>query len=304
MTDPPLSSEPLHQPDEAGPRPVDAGASPAADEPLPVRTPRAGRNLPAAIAVGFALAGVSVAGLFVVKPLFLVVVLVVGALGVWELAQALSTRGIRIPLVPVLAGGGAMLIGAYVEGTRALSVAMALSVLACLLWRLAGGQSGFVADATAGVFVVAYVPLLGSFVVLMLAEADGAWKVATFIAVTVASDVGGYAAGATLGRHPMAAGISPKKSWEGFAGSMLGGLLTGALMVSLALEGPWQAGLLLGACAVCLATLGDLGESLVKRDLGIKDMSSVLPGHGGMMDRLDSLLAVAPVAWLVLHTLL
>lgn len=273
-------------------------------EPLPVRTPRAGRNLPAAIAVGVAMAAVSVAALFVVKPLFLVVVLSVGALGVYELSAALSSRGIRIPLVPVMAGGAAMLVGSYVKGTEALSVGMALTMLACILWRLGRGQSGYVADVTAGVFVVAYVPLLGSFVVLMLAEADGAWRVATFIALTVASDVGGYAAGATLGKRPMAPSISPKKSWEGFAGSMLGGLLAGALMVSLALDGPWLVGLLLGACAVCLATLGDLGESLIKRDLGIKDMSSVLPGHGGMMDRLDSLLAVAPVAWLVLHTLL
>ncbi len=271
---------------------------------MPVRTSRAGRNLPAAIAVGVAMAGVSVAALFVVKPVFLVVVLSVGALGVHELSSALASRDINIPLVPIFVGGGAMLVGSYVGGTEALSAGMALTMLGCLLWRLGRGQSGFVADVTAGVFVVAYVPLLGSFVVLMLAEPDGARKVATFIALTVASDVGGYAAGATLGRHPMAPRISPKKSWEGFAGSMLAGLLTGALMVSLALDGRWQVGLLLGACAVCLATLGDLGESLIKRDLGIKDMSSVLPGHGGMMDRLDSLLAVAPVAWLVLHKLL
>jgi phosphatidate cytidylyltransferase len=295
MTDPHPSIEPVHE------EPNTPGATP---DPLPVRTPRAGRNLPAAIAVGLAMAAVSIASLFVVKPLFLVVVLVVGALGVYELAQALGTRDIHVPLVPVLAGGAAMLVGSYVGGTEALSAAMALTMLACLLWRLGRGQAGYVADVTAGVFVVAYVPLLGSFVVLMLAEADGAWKVATFIAVTVASDVGGYAAGATLGRHPMAPRISPKKSWEGFAGSMIAGVVTGALMVSLALDGGWAVGLLLGACAVCLATLGDLGESLIKRDLGIKDMSSVLPGHGGMMDRLDSLLAVAPVAWLVLHTLL
>ncbi len=288
----------------AAPGPDSASASPATPDPMPVRTSRAGRNLPAAIAVGVAMAGVSVAALFVVKPVFLVVVLSVGALGVHELSSALASRDINIPLVPIFVGGGAMLVGSYVGGTEALSAGMALTMLGCLLWRLGRGQSGFVADVTAGVFVVAYVPLLGSFVVLMLAEPDGAWKVATFIALTVASDVGGYAAGATLGRHPMAPRISPKKSWEGFAGSMLAGLLTGALMVSLALDGRWQVGLLLGACAVCLATLGDLGESLIKRDLGIKDMSSVLPGHGGMMDRLDSLLAVAPVAWLVLHELL
>jgi phosphatidate cytidylyltransferase len=101
----------------------------------------------------------------------------------------------------------------------------------------------------------------------------------------------------------MAPRISPKKSWEGFAGSTAASLLVGVLIVTLGLDGPWWAGVVLGICTACLATLGDLGESLIKRDLGIKDMSNVLPGHGGMMDRLDSLLAVAPVAWLVLHTL-
>jgi phosphatidate cytidylyltransferase len=273
-------------------------------EPLPVRTARAGRDLSAAIGVGVLLGALAVAALFVLKPVFLGVVLAVGTLGISELSQALSTRGIRIPLVPVLAGSWAVLVGTYVGGTDVLSLAVALTVLACLFWRLGQGQDGFVADVTGGVFVVSYVAVLGSFVVLMLRHTDGAWWVATFIVVTVASDIGGYAAGATLGKHPMAPRISPKKSWEGFAGSVLASLLAGVAMVTLALDGRWEVGLLLGACAACLATLGDLGESIIKRDLGIKDMSSVLPGHGGMMDRLDSLLAVAPVAWLVLHTLL
>lgn len=269
----------------------------------PVRSRRAGRDLPAAIGVGLALAAVIIASLFVLKPLFLVVVLAAGTLGTWELSQALATRGIRLPLVPVVAGGWAMLLGSYVGGTEVLSVATALTGLACLLWRLVDGQDGFVADATAGVFVVSYVPLLGSFIVLMLAEPDGDWRVAAFIVVTVASDIGGYAAGSTLGKHQMAPRISPKKSWEGFAGSLIASLVAGWLTVDLGLGGPWWVGLLLGACTACLATLGDLGESMIKRDLRIKDMSNVLPGHGGMMDRLDSLLAVAPVAWLVLHTL-
>ena len=276
---------------------------PSTHQPLSVRRSRAGRDLPAAIGVGVGLGAVIVASLVVLEPLFVAVVLALGALGSWELSQALATRGIRIPLVPVVGGGWAMLVGTYLAGTEALAIATALTGLACLLWRLPAGQDGFVADATAGVFVVAYLPLLGSFVILMLTEPDGSWRVAAFVLVTVASDVGGYAAGALLGRHPMAPRISPKKSWEGFAGSLAACLVVGVLTVAWGLHGPWTAGVVLGVCTACLATLGDLMESLIKRDLGIKDMSNVLPGHGGMMDRLDSLLAVAPVAWLVLHTL-
>ena len=303
MTEPSPPTQPIRPRPAAAPA-SEAGASPADPGPLPVRTSRAGRNLSAAIAVGVLLGALAVAALFVLKPVFLVVVLAVGTLGIWELSQALRTGGIRIPLVPVLVGSWAMLVGTYVGGTQALSLAMALTGLACLFWRLGRGQDGFVADVTAGFFVVSYVSVLGSFVVLMLAQREGAWWVATFIVVTVASDIGGYAAGATMGKHPMAPRISPKKSWEGFAGSVIASVLAGAAMVTLGLEGRWEVGLLLGASAACMATLGDLGESFLKRDLGIKDMSSVLPGHGGMMDRLDSLLAVAPVAYLVLSTLL
>jgi len=194
-------------------------------------------------------------------------------------------------------------VGAYYGGSEVLSVALALSVIGCLVWRLADGPDGFLRDAAAGALVLSYVPLLGAFIVLMLAEADGAWRVATFVLVTTASDIGGFAVGVFLGRHVMAPTISPKKSWEGFAGSVGTSMLVGWVTVAYLLEGPWWAGLLLGAAAALVATLGDLGESLIKRDLGIKDMGNLLPGHGGLMDRLDSLLAVAPVAWVIMRVL-
>ena len=135
----------------------------------------------------------------------------------------------------------------------------------------------------------------------MLAEDDGAWRVFTFIVVTISSDIGGYALGVVAGKHPMAPSVSPKKSWEGFAGSAIACVVAGTLTVPLLLDGPWWAGLLVGLAAVLAATLGDLSESMIKRDLGIKDMGSVLPGHGGVMDRLDSLVIAAPVVWLLLH---
>lgn len=273
------------------------------DVPPAPKKSRAGRDLSAAIAVGVGLGAVVVASLFVVKAAFIAVVLAVAVLGVVELSQALRTNGTRIPLVPVLTGGVVMLVATYVGGTEAIAVATALTVIGTLIWRLTEGTDGFVRDVTAGIFVTGYVPVLGSFVILMLSEEDGAWRIVAFIVCTIASDIGGYASGVFLGKHPMAPSISPKKSWEGFAGSLATGMAAGACTVVLGLDGEWWAGLLLGAAAVVMATLGDLSESLIKRDLGIKDMGDLLPGHGGIMDRLDSLLMVAPVAWLILHFL-
>jgi phosphatidate cytidylyltransferase len=156
---------------------------------------------------------------------------------------------------------------------------------------------------TAGVFATIYLPFLASFVAAMLSPSDGPRRVLTFIILTICSDIGGYFAGITFGRggrHPMAPVISPKKTWEGFAGSAAACLAAGALCVTLLLHGhPWQ-GLLTGAAAVLAATLGDLVESMIKRDLDIKDMGTLLPGHGGVLERLDSLLVVAPVMWLLL----
>jgi phosphatidate cytidylyltransferase len=262
-----------------------------------------GRNLPAAIGVGVVLGGIIIGSLFVVKTAFLGVVLLAILLAIWELANALATAQIRLPLVPVCVGAMAMLAGAYYGGAEVLSVALAFTVIGTMVWRLAEGGDGFVRDATAGVFVTAYVPMLAGFAVLMLAEDDGDWRVLTFLLVTVASDVGGYVTGYRLGKHPMAPTISPKKSWEGFVGSLLTCGLVGWLTVGYALDGDVWVGVALGGVVAIAATLGDLGESLIKRDLGIKDMGNLLPGHGGIMDRLDSLLVVAPVCWLLMHVL-
>lgn len=180
----------------------------------------------------------------------------------------------------------------------------ASAVLATTLWRMRRGQEGFVQDVTATVFCLAYAPFLASFVALLLDADDGVQRVVTFIVVVVASDTGGYAVGAALGRHLLAPAISPKKSWEGFAGSAAGCALAGVLCMVFLLDDAWWVGLVLGALVVVAATLGDLAESLIKRDLGVKDMSNILPGHGGIMDRLDSLLASVPVVWLVLTFLL
>jgi len=172
-----------------------------------------------------------------------------------------------------------------------------------ILWRMLGGQDGFVRDVAAAGFCLLYLPFLASFVSLLLAPDDGVERVLTFIFVTIASDIGGFAAGVLFGRHPMAPVISPKKTWEGLAGSALACLLVGVACLAWLIDDDWWVGLVLGAVAVVAATLGDLAESMIKRDLGIKDMSNLLPGHGGIMDRHDSLLATVSVVYVVLHFL-
>jgi phosphatidate cytidylyltransferase len=275
--------------------------TPAAE---PVKKSRAGRDLPAAIGSAVVLLA-AIALCLVTLDGFPFVFLVTAAIGVgvWELWRALGTRGVHLPLEPVLAGLVAMLFGAWFGGAPALATALAVTALAVMLWRLRSGVDGFVRDATAGVFTAVYLPFLAGFVVLLIREDDGIWRVMTFILVTIASDIGGYAAGVLLGRHPMAPVISPKKSWEGFAGSAVSCMVVGWLTVDLLLDGRWWVGVLLGAVAVVTATLGDLCESVIKRDLGIKDMSHIVPGHGGIMDRLDSLLATVAPTWLLLHYL-
>jgi phosphatidate cytidylyltransferase len=269
----------------------------------PPAVSRAGRNLPAAIAVGLGLGAAIAVSLFTIKWLFLILVLAAILVGVDEVSKALSTGATKVERVPILAGTAAMLVFAYLEGPRGLVTAFALTVLATIFWRMPKGSAGFVRDTSAGVFVIAYVPLLAGFAILLSMPDDGKWRAVTFFAVVIASDVGGYAVGVLFGKHPMAPTISPKKSWEGFAGSATACVVAGILCVVYLLDGPWWAGALVGAVAVCSATAGDLGESMIKRDLGIKDMSNLLPGHGGIMDRLDSLLATAPAVWLLLNLL-
>jgi phosphatidate cytidylyltransferase len=261
---------------------------------------RTGRNLPVAVAVGVVLGGLALLTLFTLKATFLALVAAAVGFALWELSRALGTREIALPLVPIAAGGAAMLALAYWSGEQAVLAAFALTVVVLLAWRLRGGTTGYVRDITAAVFTLAYLPFLAVFVPLMLARPDGSRRTLIFVALAVCSDAGGYFAGILLGKHPMAPGISPKKTWEGLAGSVLLGVTAGAILLVTLLHGHVWQGVILGAAAVAAATLGDLAESMIKRDLDIKDMGSVLPGHGGVMERIDSLLIVAPVAWLLL----
>ncbi|XVS63196.1 phosphatidate cytidylyltransferase [Actinosynnema sp. CA-299493] len=263
---------------------------------------RAGRNLPAAIAVGVGLGAVILVALFTVRELFVGVVAIAVAVSMYELIGALRrSAGIRVALLPVLVGGQAVVWLAWPYERGGVLSAFVVTILVCLLWRLKDGADGYLRDVTASIFTVAYVAVFASFAVMLVVPDDGVFRVLAFLIGVVLSDTGGYVAGVLFGKHPMAPTISPKKSWEGFAGSMVAGMVGGALTVGLMLDGQWWQGVLFGAALVVTATAGDLVESLIKRDLGIKDMGTLLPGHGGLMDRMDSLLPSAVVAWLLLH---
>jgi phosphatidate cytidylyltransferase len=293
------------------PRPAGATAAsydPALAELPTTETPaskpgRAGRNLGAAIGVGLTLGAVIIVSLVVWRPAFLAVLGAAVLVGVVELTYALRAGGFRAPLVPVLVGAVAMIALAWTRGPTGLVTAFLATVLAVVLWRLGHGPAGYLRDTASGVLVALYVPFLAGFAALLLVPDDGTARVFVFIATVVASDVGGYAAGVLFGRHPMAPSISPKKSWEGMAGSITACMAVATLLITLWLEGPWWAGLIFGAALAVSATMGDLAESLIKRDLGLKDMGNLLPGHGGLMDRLDSLLPSAAVAYLLLAVL-
>lgn len=284
---------------EGGPLPDTA--PPPAGEPT---KSRAGRNLPVAIAVGAGLGVVAIASLVFAKWVFAVLGAVIVFLGVGELSDALKAHRVRVARLPILLSVPIVAFVAYQYGPVAHLTSFTTLVLVILLFRLArGGVERFVPDVTGSVFVAAYLPLMLGFAILTLRADNGEWLVATFVLLTVGSDIGGYVAGVLFGKHPMFPTISPKKSWEGFAGSLLTQSVIGALLFAYALDSDWWRGVLVGVIMTATATLGDFIESAMKRDLGIKDMGTTVPGHGGVMDRLDSLIPNAFVSW-ALFTLL
>lgn len=280
-------------------------------EPAPVAAPepdapasKAGRNLPVAIGAGVFLVALIVASLAWQKWLFIALAVVALWIGVTELANGFAARNVRITTWPILVAIPVIGVAAYLYGEALYLGLFAALVLVIMIWRLTAGTQDYVRDATASVFVAAYIPLMLGFAVLTLRAEDGAWRIVAFIALTIGSDIGGYAAGVLFGKHPMAPGISPKKSWEGFAGSIGFQVIIGVVLFVTVLSGQWWEGALVGVVMTITATLGDFIESAIKRDLGIKDMGSIIPGHGGLMDRLDSLIPNAFVSWALFSLLL
>ncbi len=267
-------------------------------EPAPPPSPgRAGRNLPAAIASGVVLGVLVIVSLVWVKWLFAVLTAVALVIALHELTTAFATRGIRVARTPVYATTLVGMAAAYVWGTEALLVCIGAGVVAVILWRIRRGTDGYLRDVSASIFLLGYVALMAGFAMLMLAADNGAWRIVVFILLTIGNDIGGYATGVLFGKHPIAPQISPKKSWEGFAGSLVVQCLIGVAAFVWIFQAPWWQGLVMGVVLTVTATAGDFAESAIKRDLGVKDMGTFLPGHGGIMDRLDSLVINAFAAW-------
>lgn len=277
-----------------------AGGESAA--PRAPKVGRAGRDLRAAIIVGLSLAGLIFATLFTVRVLWIGVVCLAVGIGAYELVTAFKVEGLRIPRIPVTLAGAAIPAAAYAQGTNGLLLAFFVAVVVAVGWRAYDPHEGdLLRDVSATVFALGYTGFLAGFAGLLSQPADGPRRVIIFIATAALNDVGGYAAGVLSGgRHKLAPTISPGKSWEGLGGSIIAGCVCAGLMFPFLLHRATVLGIAFGLAAVAASTLGDLGESMLKRDIGIKDMGHLLPGHGGVMDRLDSLLATAPVAYLLL----
>ncbi|AGZ53099.1 phosphatidate cytidylyltransferase [Mycobacterium kansasii] len=294
---------------------TDASTGTPADDPPhgPKKTSRAGRDLPAAIAVGSGIGAVLVATLLLAPRGWVAICALAMAVASHEVVRRLREAGYLIPVIPLLVGGQVTIWLSWPYGARGVLAGFGAMVVVCMIWRLFmqdkrsdGGAEraapgNYLRDTSATIFLAAWVVLFGSFAALLVYHGAG-WVFAMMIAV-IASDVGGYAVGVLFGKHPMVPTISPKKSWEGFAGSMVCGVTATTITATyLAGKTPWV-GALLGVLFVLTTTLGDLVESQVKRDLGIKDMGRLLPGHGGLMDRLDGVLPSAVAAWIVLTLL-
>ncbi|WP_394250125.1 phosphatidate cytidylyltransferase [Arthrobacter pityocampae] len=269
----------------------------------PAREPgapsRAGRNLPAAIGVGAGLLIPVLAGLLFFPVVFGGIVTLFAAVGVWEISRALGLRRIRVPLAPTLAGTLVLPFSAYFGGPEGLAAATVAAVVGVFLWRSLDPAPDAAKSLMAGTFTLLWVPFMMSFAMLLMRAEGGYLIIATLLLLVVANDTFGYLVGAFFGKHPMAPKISPKKSWEGFGGSIGGAMIVGGSCAVFLLGQPLWIGLVLAVVVVASATAGDFAESMIKRELGVKDMGTILPGHGGVMDRLDSIVLACPVAYLL-----
>ncbi|WP_082763853.1 phosphatidate cytidylyltransferase [Frondihabitans sp. PAMC 28766] len=274
----------------------------AGNEKLKART---GRNLPAAIGIGIGLGGAVLVSLILIKALFMIVAVVLIFFIVFELTTAIRTAGRDVPRLPSVLVGIAIVPASFYFKAEGQWLTLIGGIVFVSLWRLAlqlgsARRTGAVdlwRDLGSGAFVQIYTTFLGSFLVLLTAQNGGQWWALGTLIVVISVDTGAYATGLSFGKHPMAPRISPKKTWEGFAGSVAAAMIAGVIISIFMIHQPWWLGLVLGAVLTLTATMGDLTESLIKRDLGIKDISTWLPGHGGFLDRLDSTLPSAVVAY-------
>ena len=284
-------------------------ADPVSDTPVeePQKKSRAGRNLPAAIGVGVLLGGMAIGALLFWPIAWLPILAVFIPIATLEVIRRLREAGYALPMIPLLLGGQAMIWLTY-YGPTGLLGAYGGTIVVCMVWRLVGqgiseAPVNYLRDISATVLLATWVPLFASFSALLIFQDHGGFRTFTVICTVVFADIGGYIAGVLFGKHLMVPAISPKKSWEGLGGSLLFGVTAAVLIVAFLLDKPAWVGVPLGLFLVVTGVLGDLVESQVKRDLGIKDMGTLLPGHGGIMDRIDAMLPSAVAGWIVLTLL-
>ena len=262
---------------------------------------KAGRKLVPSIAVGLSLLGLIWFSLSVYKELFLVVLATAVVLGIREIVRAFNSRSIPISFPSLSIAAIGLLGAAWIDGIAGLAIATAISFPILLIRLLLNGPEGFVGKATATTFTLLYLPFLAGFLILLATPSNGFQRVMTFVVLVGCNDTFGYFVGVLFGKHPLVPTISPKKTWEGLAGSVVFTIIGGCLAFHYIMNMHWWIGIIVGLMIVFTATCGDLIESAMKRDLSLKDMGTLLPGHGGMLDRLDSVVLSAPAMWLALE---
>ena len=262
---------------------------------------KAGRKLVPSIVVGLSLLGLIWFSLSVYKELFFVVLGTAVVLGIREIVRAFNSRSIAISFPSLSIAAVALLGAAWIDGIAGLAIATAISFPILLIRLLLNGPEGFVGKATATTFTLLYLPFLAGFLILLATPSNGFQRVMTFVVLVGCNDTFGYFVGVLFGKHPLVPTISPKKTWEGLAGSVVFTIVGGCLAFHYIMNMDWWIGIIVGLMIVFTATCGDLIESAMKRDLSLKDMGTLLPGHGGMLDRLDSVVLSAPAMWLALE---
>jgi len=262
---------------------------------------RAGRKLGPSIIVSLSLVALIWFALAYRREVFAVVVAVAVLLGIREIVRAFKMRGIYISVISLAAGAVVLTYATWNGGAAGLAIATAIAIPLLLIQLLTKGPEGFVQSATATIFSLLYLPFLGGFLILLAKPSTGLERVMTFVVLVGCNDTFGYIVGVLFGKHPLVPVISPKKSWEGLIGSLVFTVIGGSLAFEYIMEMQWWIGAIVGLMIVFTATCGDLIESAMKRDLHLKDMGTLLPGHGGILDRLDSVLVSAPALWLALE---
>ena len=262
---------------------------------------KAGRKLLPSIGVGLSLIGLVWFALSYQREIFAIVVAIAVVLGVREIVRAFAAHSITVSFNGLALATIGLSYAAWNGGVAGLAIATAIAFPLLLIRALIQGPEGFVAKATGTTFALLYLPFLAGFLILLAIPSTGFQRVMTFMVLVGCNDTFGYIVGVLLGKHPLVPTISPKKTWEGLAGSTLFTVIGGCLAFNYIMDMHWWIGIIVGLMIVFTATCGDLIESAMKRDMSLKDMGSLLPGHGGMLDRLDSVVLSAPAMWLALE---